>query len=88
MRSRVARTLAAGIFVLGAAALVIGPALAQAEDGKPDPATPDAQTRRGAGPSLPGPEQQAPERDSQADPNEPGLQHGCPDQGRPLQLIV
>ena len=90
MRSRVYQFLAAGILAFCAAGVLAGPVTAQAgPGGTPEAAAPDAQGRGNVAPSPQGPEQPAPEGDAQAGPGEPpGVQESCPDQGRPLQLIV
>ena len=85
MRRRIYQFLAAGILLLCTAAAPAGPAHAQQERGPaPEAGVPDTQLR---GPEQQGSEQPAP-GDSQAGQGEPEMQHGCPDQGRPLQLIV
>jgi hypothetical protein len=89
MRSRVYQFLTAGIFALCAPVVLSGPVRAQTErGGTPEAAAPDGPARGNVAPSPQGPEQPAPEADAQAGPEEPGIQHGCPDQRRPLQLIV
>jgi hypothetical protein len=83
MRYRIYQILAAGTFLLLTAST--GPARAQQEPGAaPEATVPDIQLR---GPESQGPGQPAP-GDAQAGQSEPEMQHGCPDQGRPLQLIV
>ena len=90
MRRGVYQFLAAGILALCAPAVLSGPVRAQAErGGTPEAAAPDGTARGNVAPSpQQEPEQPAPESDIQAGPEEPGMQHGCPDQRRPLQLIV
>jgi hypothetical protein len=89
MRPRVYQLLAAGLFMLGFA-VAPGPVLAQAEPGRaPEATAPDAQARENAAPSpRGGPEQAKPEGGTEAGPDESDMQQGCPDQRRPLQLIV
>jgi hypothetical protein len=63
--------------------------LAQVEGGKaPEATVPDGQARENAAPSPRGPQQAKPEGDTDAGPGESEMQQGCPDQRRPLQLIV
>ena len=85
MRRRIYQFLAAGIFLLCTAMAPAGPASAQQERGAaPEAGVPDIQLR---GPEPQGSEPAAP-GDTQAGQGEPEMQHGCPDQGRPLQLLV
>ena len=89
MSRRIYQILAAGIFVLCATMALGGQVLAQANSGGvPEAAAPDLQGRGHVAPAPQGPEQAAPEGDAQAGPDEPGAQGSCPDQRRPLQLIV
>jgi len=84
MRRRIYQSLTGGIVLL-CAAMASGPASAQQERGTaPEAGVPDIQLR---GPEPQGSEQSAP-GDAQAGQGEPEIQHGCPDQGRPLQLLV
>jgi hypothetical protein len=87
MRRRVYQFLIVGIVALCAGALTSGPLQAQAEP-PPEAAARDGRAQGDAAPSPQGPGQQLPEGDARASPAQPDVQQGCPDQGRPLQLIV
>jgi hypothetical protein len=84
MRLRVCRLLGAGVFVASAVAASL-PASAQAERGS---GPPDAPAQENAAPLPQGPERPAPEGETKARPDGSEMQNGCPDQRRPLQLIV
>jgi hypothetical protein len=84
MRFRVSRVVAAGVFLLSAVAASL-PASAQAERGS---GAPNAPAQENVAPSPQGPERPAPEGEPQARPDGGDMQQGCPDQRRPLQLIV
>jgi hypothetical protein len=84
MRLRVCRPLAAGVLLFSAVA-VSAAASAQVERGS---GAPNAPAQEDAAPSPQGAERPAPEGEPQARPNGNDMQHGCPDQRRPLQLIV
>jgi len=88
MRVRVYQLFAAGLFIAGVAGFC-GPASAQAAQGiAPETAAPNPQARDKAMPAPGGPERPKPEGDAEAQPGESDMQQGCPDQRRPLQLIV
>ena len=83
MRPRVYQFLAAAFLALCAVTPVTTPA--QSQSGTPEAAAPERQ--------APSPQQGSPQPptdgETRAAPNgEPDMQQGCPDQGRPLQLIV
>jgi len=84
MQLRFCRLLPAGVFLLSAVAASL-PASAQAEQGGGAPNVPGQEN---AAPSPQGSERPAPEGEPQARPDGSDMQHGCPDQRRPLQLIV
>jgi hypothetical protein len=84
MRLRLCRLLAGGVSVLSAVAASL-PASAQAERGS---GTPDAPAQENAAPLPRGPQRPAPEGETQARPDGNEMQNGCPDQRRPLQLLV
>ena len=92
MNNKAALTLvAASVFLLCISALATGNLQAQQgrAEGGPGAHPPKAQGRSNVAPSPPRPEPQVPEGESQSERDErPGLQQGCPDQGRPLELIV
>jgi hypothetical protein len=90
MNTKAVSTLAASVF-LCVSALVSGNLQAQQgkAEGGPGAHPPKAQGRGNVAPSPQRPEPQVPDGEAQAERDEaPGQQQGCPDQGRPLELIV
>jgi hypothetical protein len=92
MNKKAVSTLAASLLLLCVSTLAAGPLQAQGKaEGGPGTPPPKAQGRGDVAPApqRPEPQPRVPERESQSERDEaPGLQHGCPDQGRPLELIV